>query len=269
MTRTCHARFLPIAGAVPPSLVPPPLRVRSCRAPWLLALAGILVMSSPVVRSQEVEGTDGAAQKKASILLRVLCKKPVAGAADLKLVQGEKVSHDLAITTSLVSDPLAVGRGEILLVRNPGGEAAALPAPILKLTIPEAGDRFILALFAALNPTPEKPYEHRLVRTDGLNFGASDVYLFNLTRTSIGGTLGKAGFKLRPAMSEVVTPKPDKPDSRVYQSRFYYEQDKKPRLFNDTRWPLSRSARIYLFFIPDPARSSVGYLSFREYEPFP
>jgi hypothetical protein len=41
------------------------------------------------------------------------------------------------------------------------------------------------------------------------------------------------------------------------------------KIFNDTRWPLAISGRVYLFFIPDPARGSLGYLSFREYAPFP
>jgi hypothetical protein len=42
----------------------------------------------------------------------------------------------------------------------------------------------------------------------------------------------------------------------------------KPRMFNDTRWPLAATARVYLFFVPDPVRQSISYVSFREYGPF-
>ena len=120
-------------------------------------------------------------------------------------------------------------------------------------------------LFAAPEATPAKPYEHRLVRSDGLRFGVSDLYLFNLTEVPIGGMLGNRKFGLGPNGSEVVTPEPD----RVYQSRFFFKNGDETRLFNDTRWPLSKSARVYLFFIPDPERRSIGYQTFREYAPFP
>jgi len=55
----------------------------------------------------------------------------------------------------------------------------------------------------------------------------------------------------------------------MYQSRFYCKIDDQVKIFNDTRWPLALSARVYIFFIPDPERQSIGYLSFREYAPFP
>lgn len=81
--------------------------------------------------------------------------------------------------------------------------------------------------------------------------------------------LGKQEFSLKPDGREVVTPVPDQSGSRMYQSRFHCRVDEKVRIFNDTRWPLSKSARVYLSFIPDLERQSIGYLSFREYEPFP
>jgi hypothetical protein len=54
----------------------------------------------------------------------------------------------------------------------------------------------------------------------------------------------------------------------MYQARFYVPQEGEKRLFSDTRWPLSSSARLYLFFFPDPAQQTITYLSFREYAPF-
>jgi hypothetical protein len=66
-----------------------------------------------------------------------------------------------------------------------------------------------------------------------------------------------------------VTPKPDQAGGRMYQSRFYCRTNDQVGIFNDTRWPLSMTARAYLFFVPDPERQSIGYLSCREYAPFP
>jgi hypothetical protein len=85
----------------------------------------------------------------------------------------------------------------------------------------------------------------------------------------IGGVLGKEKFTLAPDSFEVVTPKPYQSGGRMYQSRFYCQINDQAKLFNDTHWPLTLSARVYLFFIPAPERQSIGYLAFREYEPFP
>jgi hypothetical protein len=93
--------------------------------------------------------------------------------------------------------------------------------------------------------------------------------MFNLTTLPIAGVLGKEKFSLAPEASKVMTPKPDQPDGKMYQSQFYCQIGTQTKLFNDTRWPLAASARVYLFFIPDPERQSIGYLTFREYEPFP
>jgi hypothetical protein len=234
-------------------------------ARFCIRLAAVAVLC---VRAHSQEPPVADKDDKSPILLRVICKQPVTGSTDLKIIQGEKPIQDLEITDSLMTEPFAIGRGELLLVRQ--GNEAEKPVydPVLKVTIPNEGKRFVLALFSAVQPTPAKPYEYRLIRTDGLRFGASDLYMFNLTTVSIGGLLGKEKFVLEPDSSDVVTPQPEQADSRMYQSRFYSKSDDQVRIFNDTRWPLAASARIYLFFIPDPERQSIGYLSFREYGPF-
>jgi hypothetical protein len=229
----------------------------------------LAAMAMLCVRAYSQEPPVADKDDKSPILLRVICKQPVTGATELKMVQGEKPLQDLKITDSLMTEPIAIGRGELLLARQTNDVDKPAFDPVLKVTIPNEGKRFVLALFSSVKPTPAKPYEFRLIRTDGLRFGASDLYMFNLTTVSIGGSLGKEKFVLDPDSSNVVTPKPEQADARMYQSRFYCKIDDEVRIFNDTRWPLAASARIYLFFIPDPERQSIGYLSFREYAPFP
>lgn len=238
----------------------------SAPIPSTLTALAVVAMLCATARSQE---TGAAKDGKSPILLRVLCKQPVPGATDLKIVQGKLALHDLKVTDSLMTDPLAVGRGELVLARQLGQADPPAFDPVLKVTIPQEGKRFVLALFATPAPTPATPYQYRLVRTDGLRFGASDLYLFNLTTIPIGGMLGSEKFTLAPDKSEVVTPRPDQAGGRMYQSRFYCKIGDQVKIFNDTRWPLAISARVYLFFIPDPERGSISYLSFREYEPFP
>jgi hypothetical protein len=234
---------------------------------FLARIFALLTLFATAALSQEPEEKED--EGEAAILLRILCKQPVAGATDLAIVQEGGMLHELEIKRSLVTEPLPVARGELFLVRKSGDDPAKALDPFLKLTIPDAGKRFVLALFAAPEPTPGKPYEHRLIRTDNLQFGVSDLYLFNLTEVPIGGMLGKRKFRVAPNRSKVVTPDPDQAGGRVYQSRFYFKNGDETRLFNDTRWPLSKSARVYLFFMPDPARRSIGYQTFREYAPFP
>jgi hypothetical protein len=233
----------------------------------LIAILAFAISLCSTVRSEE---TAPDKEDNAAILVRVMCKQPVAGATELRIVQGEKVAHDLNITDSLMTEPLPITRGELLLLARQAGDAEN-PAfePVLRVTIPNEGNRFALALFASLGQTPAKPYEYRLVRTDEKSFGTSDLYLFNLTTLPVGGWLGKENFTLAANASEVITPAPDQSGGRMYQSRFYCQIDGETRIFNDTRWPLSMTARVYLFFIPDPERQSISYLSFREYEPFP
>lgn len=229
---------------------------------FLTFLLPLLIVVGSAARAQE----DSEGKKAAPIQLRVLCGQPVEGASDLKLIQGEATLTELSLLPSMVSDPFGVGRGEIVLARKTAdGEE---PDPILKLSIPDVGKRFALALFPAPEGDAKAPYRHVLIRTDGLRFGASDLYLFNFTGTPIGGSLGRSVFTLAPGKSEVVTPALDTGADRMYQARFYVPQEGGKRLFSDTRWPLSSSARVYLFFIPDSARQTVTYLSFREYAPF-
>lgn len=210
--------------------------------------------------------TEPEGKKQPPIQIRVLCSEPVKGASELQLVQGETMLKELSLLPSMVSDPIGVGRGEMVLARR-SAEAKKLDA-VLKFSIPESGQRFVLVLFPAENPKDNTPFQHVLVRTDGLRFGISDIYLFNFTQLPIAGSLGKTAFSLAPGKSEVVTPVPPAAGERMYQARFYYLQEPEKRLFADGRWPMAAGSRIYMFFIPDSARKTVTYLSFREYAPF-
>ena len=212
---------------------------------------------------------DAVEKKEADILLRVICSQPVEGATDLKLVQNEIPLQDVKVIPSLLTDPIKVGRGELSLAKYSGSGKEAVVDPIVKFAIPAAGSRFVLAIFPSGEDPPKAPYQHLLIRTDGLVFKASDLYLFNLTKVPVGGGLGKSAFVLAPGQSKVVTPDPEREDKGMYQARFYHQLDGGTHLFSDTRWPVSSSARVYLFFIPDPVRNSFGYVSFREYAPFP
>lgn len=209
------------------------------------------------------------AEKEGRIMVRVICSQPVDGATELKLAQGDAVLHDVKMIPSLVTDPMEVGRGELSLARWSGSGDALVLDPVVKVTIPDAGSRFVLAMFPSPDANPKTPYVHLLIRIDGLRFNASDLYLHNLTGLPVAGELGKSKFVVAPAKSTVVTPEPEPAGERMYQARFFYQREGEAHFFNDTRWPLATTARVYLFFVPDPARQSIGYVSFREYSPFP
>lgn len=208
-------------------------------------------------------------KKEARLMMRVICSQPVEGATELKIAQGDTILQDLVIIPSLVTDPIAIKRGDLSLAKHSVSGKEMVLDPILKVTIPEIGTRFVLALFPSPDATPKMPYRHLLIRTDGLNFNASDLYLHNLTAVPIGGELGKTRFLVAPAQSTISRPNPEPASERMYQARFYYQREGETHIFSDTRWPLASSARVYLFFIPDPVRQSIGYVSFREYSPFP
>lgn len=227
-------------------------------------ITSLLLAALPAPALAQDEGKSGG-KKRESVQIRVLCSQPVEGATELSLRREDAVLHELSLTPSMVSDPLAIGRGNMVLTRRQAGEEK--PAPLLTIPIPDIGKRFVLALFPASEDTPKAPYQHLLIRTDGLRFGASDLYLFNFTRIPVGGSLGSSSFTLAPGKSQVVTPAPPGGE-RMYQARFFHEQEGQARLFSDTRWPLSSTARVYLFFISDPVRQTVSYISFREYAPF-
>lgn len=209
---------------------------------------------------------ESSGKKKAPIMIRVLCSKPVEGSAELNLVQGETKLTALTLLPSMVSDPISVGQGELVLSRR-NAKTKNLD-PVLKLSIPESGRRFVLLLFPAEEHKEETPYRYILVSTDDVRFGVSALHLFNSTEVPISGNLGKSEFSLEPGKSEVVTPAPEASGDRMYQARFYHLQQSEKKLFSDGRWPLAAGSRVYLFFISDPARNSVAYLSFREYAPF-
>lgn len=229
------------------------------------ALAIFLASVGPVTLVRAQEGGEER-KKKSSVQVRLLCSRPVENSTALSLLQGESVLHEVDLIPLLVSDPLGVARGDMILARR--AAAGAKPEPLLRVPMPAEGTRFILALFPAADEEGNSVYRHVLIRTDNLRFGKSDLYLMNLTRLSIAGTLGTKKFSLASGKSDVVTPVPSDGD-RMYQARFYHDQDGQPQLFSDTRWPLAVTARDYLFFLPDPESQTITYLSFREYEPFP
>jgi hypothetical protein len=204
-------------------------------------------------------------EKPESIQMRVLCHQPVEGATDLVLMRGEEIVHRLTMMPAMVSDPLAVGRGDWVLAKiTPGAEK---PTPLITIRIPDVGKRFALALFPAAADKASDVYQHLLIRTDGLKFGASDLYLFNFTRVPVAGLLGSQRFTLQPGKSEVVRPVPPA-NERMYQARFFHENEGEARIFSDTRWPLAATARVFVFFLPDAQLQTISYVSFREYGPF-
>jgi len=188
------------------------------------------------------------------IQIRVLCSQIVPDQTAMSLLQKGEVVHDIDLVRAMVSDPLGFSRGEMVLARRAvEGENIE---PLIRIPIPNVGTRFILALFPASVADPARIYEHVLVRTDNLNFKTSDLFMMNLTRVPIGGTVGTRRFRLSPRQVDVVTPDPPAGDGRAHP-------------FSDTRWPRSNAARVYLFFLPDPERQSINFISFREYAPFP
>lgn len=229
---------------------------------FLAFVLAFVVAQSIAAHAQE----DSKTNKAAPIQLRLLCGQPVEGASDLKFIQGDNILNEFTLLPSMVSDPFAIGRGEMILAKKTA-DPEEIDA-VIKFNIPAVGNRFALALFPAPKGESNTPYRYVLIRTDGLRFKAADLYLFNCTGTPVGGSLGKSVFTLAPGKSQVVTPEPDHDNGRMYQARFYIPYEGKKRLFSDTRWPLSSAARVYLFFIPDSARQTISYLSFREYAPF-
>ncbi len=228
-----------------------------------ISFLAAFVALSPLAHAQEEK------EKDTAVTIRVLCNQPVPEFDNLKLAQGDKVLHDIKLVPSLFTDPLKVGRGELILAKETGTPEKPILAPILKVLIPAQGKSFVLALFPAAGNRKDAPYQNVLIRTDSNGFKTSDLYLFNLSTLRIGGNLGTKTFELAPGKSDVFTPAPDTSGDRMYQARFYYGQEGKPMIFSDTRWPLAASARVYVFFMPDPERRSVGYVSFREYAPYP
>lgn len=236
------------------------------RKPIFAAFSALLLPCLLESAHGQNQAQPAAKDARKPVQVRVLCSKPVEGATELCLVQGEEVLHQLELIPSMVSDPLGIGRGTLIVARHAEGDQP--PKPLIGIPVPDAGTRFALALFPAAAADSENVYQHILIRTDNLRFDIADLHLSNLTQVAIGGTLGSRKFVLAPGKSDVV--KPDAPDGdRMYQARFYYELDGNTQLFSDTRWPLAASARVYLFFIPDPEKQTVTYLSFREYAPFP
>jgi len=227
-----------------------------------LAFAAILL---PVARGQEM--TPPAHEKSQPIQIRVLCADIVPGEASISLLQKGEVAHDVDLTRGMVSDSLGFTRDEIVLARRAVAEGQN-PAPLIRISLPDDGTRFVLALFPTSVADHERHYEHVLIRTDNLKFNTSDLLMMNRTEVSIGGTVGTRKISLAPKEMHVVTPDPPEGEW-MYEVRFHHLRDGKPQLFSEARWPRTKSARVYLFFFPDPGKQSITYLSFREYAPYP
>lgn len=79
----------------------------------LLILCLSLATQGLQMQAQEAPETDGD-QRPPDISLRVLCSEAVEGFANLQLLQQDTAPLELNLIPSMVTDPLAVERGELV-----------------------------------------------------------------------------------------------------------------------------------------------------------
>lgn len=188
--------------------------------------------------------------------------------------------HFLAFPKQLKPEPveLLIGDGKTIKVETPGHELSpAYKVPSLstiavgKTEINEEGDSFF-DVYGQAKPLGTKNQIILLIRkgpksSDGFsvlpidavqsNFGGGSFFMMNASKLTVGGTLGKTKFGLKPGQRQLLEPEPSH-EGNVCQVTLFYEREEGWKKFRDTRWSLSDKCRTLVFFYQDPESGRLG-----------
>jgi hypothetical protein len=140
------------------------------------------------------------------------------------------------------------------------GEDGPGSKPLVKLSLPKAGKRFL----GIILPGADKKLRSIIINADDPGFRPGNVMVLNLSPETIAAELGDEKLLFRPASRTVFKPT-RKGDLANYQVAFYHSKDGKPKRFAASLWPYFDKKRAFVFFFVDPENGRPTYRSIDEF----
>jgi len=211
----------------------------------LLALCGILGVVVPAA---------AASGRKIEVRFAAQTAPPQLG--DLVMTTEEARSDPFALPLNHLSEPqTAPGRAFRL-------EPAAKPLVLCTVTLPAAGNDFVILLV----PAGKSGFEPVVIPARDATFRPGDYYLHNVSRKPVLGKVGTTKFVIPPRHGQVVRPQGAR-EGRFYDVLLGVSEGERSRVISASRWPVGNQMRTYVFFFDNPTRKDVDFRAIDEFVP--
>lgn len=171
---------------------------------------------------------------------------------------GMNRSKPFVIPNNEFSVPVSPPRGADPLMVGKENEDAF--QGLATITIPDAGDRFLVLLF----PEEKNTLRAVVIRADDPTFLPGHIMIFNIANQPLTAELGEEKFTFTPDSQTLFRPT-KKGDLANYQIRFYQEKEGKTKLFAASLWPYFDDKRVFVILYMDATSGSPRYRSIDEF----
>jgi len=138
------------------------------------------------------------------------------------------------------------------------------PAVLASVTLPEAGDDFIILLI----PGMEKNFEAVVIPAKDDSFRPGDYYVHNVTKNEVSvlGLVGTTKFIVPPRKGKIVRPAGAREEG-FYDVTLGVREGDSSRVISSSRWPVGKRMRTYIFFFDNPRSDGIAFRAVDEFVP--
>lgn len=158
------------------------------------------------------------------------------------------------------SDNIVIPKGDVLLrfLPQPLAEDAKIPKAAPRVRIP-AGWQKILLLVAQDPKNAVLPIRVKAINASDGVFGPGSIYMMNMSKIRIGGTVGDKQLDLRPNSIEII--KNPIAGNGFYPTKLYSlaTPGARPQRFIKQMWEKNATTRQVLFILPKPPPQHATY----------
>ena len=197
---------------------------------------------------------------------------PAAGGDDIDVRFAAQTAPpelgELVMTTDdLRSESFALPLNHLSKAQTAPGRAFRLelrdkPGVLASIALPEAGSDFIILLV----PAVKSGFEAIVIPADDGSFRPGDYYLHNVSEFPVFGEIGTSRLLLPSREGRVVRPQGAR-EGRFYDVRLGVREGNTPRVISESRWPVSKRMRTYVFFFDNPQRKDIDFRAIDEFVP--
>lgn len=158
------------------------------------------------------------------------------------------------------SDNVVIPKGDTVLhfLPTPLSEGEELPEKAPKVRIPEGWQK-VLLLVAEDKGNSILPIRVKAINASDSVFGPGSIYMMNLSKIRIGGTIGDKNLDLRPGKVQIL--KNPISGNGFYPTKLYSiaTPGARPQRFIKQMWEKDGNTRQVLFILPKPAPQHATY----------
>lgn len=174
---------------------------------------------------------------------------------EVTLVGDEKVFSQFAVPTTNFSEAIEVTGRRLQLKTSAQGQVCA------DIVLPGEGKDYVVLLV----PKTSTEFTAAVIDVVSASFRAGDFYLHNDLQVPLLAKIGKTKAIVKAGEGQVVEPTGAK-EERYYNVALGV-REKKDRVISQSRWPVSKVIRTYVFFYQDPKTKEIDYRAVDEFVP--